>query len=86
MTYFKSCILVHFGELDVMCDLVLCCVLCEIVSLGKWHIGTYCLALPMNAWTLCMKCVWYVNSVTRLCLHLKDTAYNLTCHLTCVDG
>ena len=45
----RSSILMHFGELDVMCDLILCCVLCEIVCLGKWHIGTYCLALPMNA-------------------------------------
>ena len=34
----------------------------------------YCLAIPMNARTLCMKCFLCVNSVSRLCLRLKDTA------------
>ena len=28
----------------------------------------------MNAWTLCRKCFRYVNSVSRLCLHLRDAA------------
>ena len=34
----------------------------------------YCLAIPMNAKTLCMKCFRCVNNVSRLCLHLSDTA------------
>ena len=34
----------------------------------------YYLAIPMNARTLCMKCFLCVNSVSRLCLHLRDTA------------
>ena len=36
-----------------------------------------CLALPMNAWTLCIKCFLYVNSVSGLCLRLRDTALNI---------
>ena len=40
----------------------------------------YCLAIPMNARTLCMKCFLCVNSVSRLCLRLRDTAleFNLS--------
>ena len=34
----------------------------------------YCLAFPMNARTLCMKYFMYMNSVSRLCLRLRDTA------------
>ena len=34
----------------------------------------YGLALPMNAWTLCMKCFLYMNCVSGLCLRLRDTA------------
>ena len=34
----------------------------------------YCLAIPMNARTLCMKCFLCVNSVSRLYLRLRDTA------------
>ena len=37
----------------------------------------YCLAFPMNARTLCMKCFLCVNSVSRLCLRLRDTALNI---------
>ena len=37
----------------------------------------YCLAFPMNARTLCMKCFLRVNSVLRLCLRLRDTALNI---------
>ena len=37
----------------------------------------YCLAFPMNARTLCMKCFLCVNSVLRLCLRLRDTALNI---------
>ena len=33
----------------------------------------YCLAFPMNARTLCMKCFLCVNSVSRMCLRLRDT-------------
>ena len=32
------------------------------------------LALPMNAWTLCMKRFLYVYSILGLCLYLRDTA------------
>ena len=33
-----------------------------------------CLALPINAWTLCMKYIFlYMNSVSGLCLCLRDT-------------
>ena len=31
----------------------------------------------MNAWTLRIENFRYVNSVSRLCLHLRDTALNL---------
>ena len=31
----------------------------------------------MNALTLCMRIFRYVNSVSRLCLHLRDTALNI---------
>ena len=37
----------------------------------------YCLAFPMNARTLGMKCFLCVNSVSRLCLRLRDTALNI---------
>ena len=37
----------------------------------------YCLAFPMNARTLCMKCFLCVNSVSRLFLRLRDTALNI---------
>ena len=37
----------------------------------------YCLAFPMNARTLCMKCFLCVNSVSRLCLRLRDTTLNI---------
>ena len=37
----------------------------------------YCLAFPMNAGTLCMKCFLCVNSVSRLCLRLRDIALNI---------
>ena len=33
----------------------------------------YCLVIPMNARTLCMKCFLCVNGVLRLCLRLRDT-------------
>ena len=39
--------------------------------------GINCFALPMNGWTLCMKCFLYVNSVSGLCLHLRDIALNI---------
>ena len=39
--------------------------------------GINCLALPMNTWTLCVKCFLYVNSVLGLCLHLIDIALNI---------
>ena len=45
-----------------------------------------CLALPINAKTLCMKCFLCMNSVLGLCLSLGDAALSLTCHLNCVDG
>ena len=48
--------------------------------------GISCLALLINAGTLYMKCYLGMNSVSRLCLSLRDTALNVTCHLTCVDG
>ena len=34
----------------------------------------YCLAFPMNARTLCIKCFLCVNRVLGLCLRLIDTA------------
>ena len=34
----------------------------------------YCHAFPMNAWTLCRKCFLSVNSVSGVCLRLRDTA------------
>ena len=37
----------------------------------------YCLAFPINARTLCMKCFLCVNSISRLCLRLRDTALNI---------
>ena len=37
----------------------------------------YCLSFPMNARTLCMKCFLCVNSISRLCLRLRDTALNI---------
>ena len=45
-----------------------------------------CLALPVNAGTLYMKCYLCMNSFSGLCLCLRDTALKLNCHLTCVDG
>ena len=36
----------------------------------------YCLAIPMNARTLCIKCFLCVNSISGLCLRLIDTALN----------
>ena len=39
--------------------------------------SNYCLAFPMNARTLCMKCFLCVNSASRLCLRLRDTALNI---------
>ena len=33
-----------------------------------------CLALPINARTLCMKCFLCMNSISRLCLSLRDNA------------
>ena len=32
------------------------------------------------AWTLCMDCILCMNSVSGLCLCLRDTALYLTCH------
>ena len=37
----------------------------------------YCLAIPMNARTLCMKGFLCVNSISGLCLRLRDTALNM---------
>ena len=36
-----------------------------------------CHALPVNAWTLCMKCFLCMNSVSGLCLCLRDTALEM---------
>ena len=36
-----------------------------------------CLALPINARTLCMKCFLCVNSVSGLWLRLRDTALDI---------
>ena len=44
------------------------------------------LALPVNAGTLYMKCYLCMNSVSGLCLCLRNTALKLNWHLTCVDG
>ena len=33
-----------------------------------------------------MKCFWCMNSVSGLCLCLRDDALSLTFHLNCVDG
>ena len=37
----------------------------------------YCLVIPMNARTLCMKCFLCVNSVSRLRLRFRDAALNI---------
>ena len=36
-----------------------------------------CHALLVNAWTLCIKCFLCMNSVSGLCLCLRDTALKL---------
>ena len=33
-----------------------------------------------------MKCYLCMNSVSGLCLSLRDIALNVTCHLICVDS
>ena len=37
-----------------------------------------CLALPVNAVTMCMKCFLCMNSVSGLRLYLRDAALNLS--------
>ena len=37
-----------------------------------------CLALPVNVETMYMKCYLCMNSISGLCLCLRDTALNLT--------
>ena len=38
-----------------MCDLILCCVLCEIVCLGKWPIGKKMLNTRVSVRTSCLR-------------------------------
>ena len=38
-----------------MFDLILCCVLCEIVCLGKWHIGKRMLNTRVSVRTSCLR-------------------------------
>ena len=48
--------------------------------------GISCLALPINARTQYINCILCMNSVSGLCLCLRDTALKLTRHWNCVNG